>query len=101
LAAESVLSAELGEQDEADTARVAHRVSAIDRELREHAVAAARAAALRSREMPTLQAALDKVRAELGEPGAHAEADGQVTKDEMASRAGAKNGEKKPIRGDE
>ena len=94
LAAESVLSAELGEQDEANTVRVADRVSAIDRELREHAVAAARAAAQRGREMPTLRAALDKVRAELGEPGAHAEADGQVTKDEMASRAGAENGEK-------
>ena len=101
LAAESVLSAELGEQDEANTARVADRVSAIDRELREHAVAAARAAAQRGREMPTLRAALEKVRAELAEPGAHAGADDQVTKDEMASRAGAENGEKKPIRGDD
>jgi hypothetical protein len=40
----------------------------IDTELREHAVVGARAAALRGREMPTLQAALEVVRAELGEP---------------------------------
>ncbi|MGH3633195.1 hypothetical protein [Mycobacterium sp.] len=68
LAAESALSAALGEQDEAESARVAARVGVIDTELREHGVAAARAAALREREMPTLQAALDAVRAELGEP---------------------------------
>jgi hypothetical protein len=40
----------------------------IDTDLREHAVVGARAAALRAREMPTLQAALEAVRAELGEP---------------------------------
>ncbi|HYB35364.1 MAG TPA: hypothetical protein VEF72_06005 [Mycobacterium sp.] len=68
LAAGSALSAALGEQDEADNTQAARRVSAIDAELREHAIAAARAAALRDREMPTLQAALDAVRAELGEP---------------------------------
>lgn len=68
LAAESALSAALGEQDEAESARVSARVGVIDTELREHGVAAARAAALRGREMPTLQAALDAVRAELGEP---------------------------------
>ena len=51
------------------TREVADQVSAIDSELREHAIAAARAAAVRDREMPTVQAALDAVRAELGDPG--------------------------------
>jgi hypothetical protein len=68
LAAESSLTAALGEQDEVESARVAEQVSVIDTELREHAVVGARAAALRGREMPTLQAALGAVRAELGEP---------------------------------
>jgi hypothetical protein len=68
LAAESSLTAALGEQDEVESARVTDQVSVIDTELREHAVVGARAAALRSREMPTLQAALEAVRAELGEP---------------------------------
>jgi hypothetical protein len=68
LAAESALSAALGEQDEAESARVSAEIGVIDTELREHGVAAARAAALRDREMPTLQAALDAVGAELGEP---------------------------------
>src|SRR5271156_66031 len=68
LAAESSLTAALGEQDEVESARVAQQVSVIDAELREHAVVGARAAALRGREMPTLQAALGAVRTELGEP---------------------------------
>jgi hypothetical protein len=68
LAAESLLAAALSGQDEAENGRVAQQVSVIDAELREHAVVGARAAALRGREMPTLQAALDAVRAELGEP---------------------------------
>jgi hypothetical protein len=72
LAAESSLSAALGEQDETESARVSQQVSVIDRELREHAVAGARAAALWGREMPTLQAALDVVRAELNESAAAA-----------------------------
>lgn len=67
LAAESSLSAALGEQDEVESAQVSQEVSVIDTELREHAVVGARAAALRGREMPTLQAALDAVRAELSE----------------------------------
>jgi hypothetical protein len=67
LAAESSLSAALGEQDELASAQVSQQVSAIDIELREHAVVGARAAALWGREMPTLQAALDVVRAELSE----------------------------------
>jgi hypothetical protein len=70
LAAESSLSTALGDQDEAESARVGGQVSVIDAELREHAVAGARAAALRGREMPTLQAALATVRAELSESAA-------------------------------
>jgi hypothetical protein len=69
LAAESALTAALGEQDEGESTRVADQVSVIDTELREHSVVGARAAALRGKEMPTLQAALAAVRTELGEPG--------------------------------
>lgn len=69
LAAESLLSTEVTAHDEAENVRVTDQVSAIDGELREHALAAARAAAVRDREMPTIQAALDAVRSELGEPG--------------------------------
>jgi hypothetical protein len=67
LAAESTLSAAQGEHDELENARVVNRVKAIDSELREHAVAAARAAAVRDREMPALRAALAAIRRELGE----------------------------------
>lgn len=69
LVAESLLSTALVARDEAENAQVAEQVSAIDSELREHAIASARAAAVRDREMPTITAALDAVRAELGEPG--------------------------------
>ena len=69
LVADSVLSTELTARDEAETAQVGDRVSVIDGELREHAIATARAAAVREREMPTVRAALDAVHAELGEPG--------------------------------
>jgi hypothetical protein len=69
LVAESVLTTALATRDEAENARVAEQVSAIDSELREYAIAAARAAAARDRQMPTVQAALDAVRAELGDPG--------------------------------
>jgi hypothetical protein len=68
LAAESALTAALGEQDEGESTRIAEQVSAIDAELREHSVVGARAAALRGREMPTLLAALEAVRTELGDP---------------------------------
>lgn len=81
LAAESALSAALAEQDEAESAQVKDQVGVIDTELREHNVAAARAAAQRDREMPTLQATLDAVRAELGQPTALARtvgADGAI-----------------------
>ncbi len=69
LAAESALSKALMVRDDTESAQVADQVGAIDSELREHAVAASRAAAVRDREMPTITAALDAVRAELGEPG--------------------------------
>ncbi|MGO9383054.1 MAG: hypothetical protein ACLP4W_13410 [Mycobacterium sp.] len=68
LVAESLLSSALTVRDEAENAQVADQVNAIDSELREHAIAAARAAAARDREMPAVTAALDAVRAELGEP---------------------------------
>jgi len=68
LAAESALSTALGEREEAESVRTSARVRVIDAELREHAVAAARATALRNREKPMLQAALDAVRAELAKP---------------------------------
>jgi hypothetical protein len=66
--AESTLTTALTVRDEAENAEVADQVIAIDRELREHAIAAARAGAVRDREMPTVKAALDAVRAELREP---------------------------------
>lgn len=69
LAAETVLTSALMAQDEAESATLADRVSAIDRELREHAQDAARAEAARDREMPAVLAALAAVRAELGEAG--------------------------------
>ncbi|ORW30195.1 hypothetical protein AWB91_21170 [Mycobacterium paraense] len=84
LVAESLLSTALVARDEAENAHVAEQVSAIDSELREHAIAAARAAAARDREMPTVQAALDAVRAELGEPGTP-QVEGE--NDEPASRS--------------
>ena len=65
VAAESVLTTALIARDEAENARVSEKVSVIDGELREHAIAAARAAAMRDREMPAVTAALDAVRAEL------------------------------------
>jgi len=68
LMAETLLNTALSARDEAENAQVADQVSAIDTELREYAIAAARAASVRDREMPTVQAALDAVRAELGEP---------------------------------
>lgn len=66
VSADSVLTAELAERDEADTARVADEVAGLGRELREHAAATARAAARRDRELPALQRVLDAVREQLG-----------------------------------
>ncbi|OBF00839.1 hypothetical protein A5775_04950 [Mycobacterium sp. 852002-10029_SCH5224772] len=69
LVAESVLSKALLAHDEAENAQASAAVGVIDTELREHTQAAARAAAARDREMPAVTAALQAVRAELGEPG--------------------------------
>jgi hypothetical protein len=71
---------------------VSQQVSAIDSELREYAIAAARAAAVRDREMPTVKAALEAVRAELGEPGtpqseSPAEDEGEGGTDKPGSRS--------------
>jgi hypothetical protein len=67
LAAETSLTVNLAEQEEAHTARMAGELRAIDTELREHALARARATAVRDHQVPTVQRALDAVRAELGE----------------------------------
>jgi hypothetical protein len=95
LAAESVLSTALATRDEVENARVADQVSAIDSELREHAIAAARAAAVRDREMPTVQAALETVRAELGEAGIPSPEGSQAPEGpaEQASQSDAGTGE--------
>ncbi|GFG53172.1 hypothetical protein CQY20_11610 [Mycolicibacterium agri] len=65
VAAEAELTADLGRRDEADAKATAAQVAEIDAELREHAIATARAAALRDRRLPPLQKALETVRAEL------------------------------------
>jgi len=80
LTAESALISALGQLDEVDAARVADEISELDRELREHAVADARAAASRDRGLPALQAALDRVQAELGDAGV-----GEFVDDEPSS----------------
>jgi hypothetical protein len=66
LAAEATLTADVARRDEADVEAAGRQVDEIDAELREHAIATARAAALRDRRLPPLQKALDTVRAELG-----------------------------------
>jgi hypothetical protein len=68
LAAETALTSDLSTRDEAESAAAADRVAEIDAELREHAAATARAAVVRDRRLPSLQQALDAVRAELYEP---------------------------------
>jgi hypothetical protein len=65
LAAETALTSVLVTHDEVEGATAADRVAEVDAELREHAVATARAAALRDRRLPPVQQALDTVRAEL------------------------------------
>jgi hypothetical protein len=65
LAAETALTSDLAARDEAESATAAERVADIDAELREHAVATAKAAAVRDRRLPRLQQALDAVCAEL------------------------------------
>jgi hypothetical protein len=69
LAAETTLTTDLAAHDEMESATAADRVAAIDAELREHAVATAKAAAVRDRRLPPLQQALDAVCAELYGPG--------------------------------
>ncbi|MGE2722483.1 hypothetical protein [Mycolicibacterium celeriflavum] len=65
LAAESALTSESAAVDEREAAATTERLSRIDAELREHAVETARAAAERDRRLPSLQRALDAVRADL------------------------------------
>lgn len=65
LAAESGLASELAARDERDAATAAERIAAIDAELRQHALETAQAAAERDRRLPSLQRALDAVRADL------------------------------------
>ena len=66
----AALTADGAQREEADAEVASGQVSEIDAELREHAVATARAAALRDRRLPPLQKALETVRAELagGQP---------------------------------
>lgn len=65
VAAEAALTSDLAARDEVESATAADRVAEIDTELREHAVATAKAAAVRDRRLPPLKEALDAVRAEL------------------------------------
>jgi hypothetical protein len=65
LAAETALTSELAARDEVESATAADRVAEIDAELREHAVATAKAAAVGDRRLPPLRRALEAVRAEL------------------------------------
>jgi hypothetical protein len=65
LAAETALTTDLAARDEVEGATAADRVAEVDTELREHAVATARAGVVRDRRLPPLQQALDAVCAEL------------------------------------
>ncbi len=65
LAAETALTTELAAREETEAAAVAEKTAAMDAELREHAIATARAAAQRDRRIPPLQRALNAVRADL------------------------------------
>jgi hypothetical protein len=65
LAAETALTTDLAAREEVESATAADRVAELDTELREHAVATARAGVVRDRRLPPLQQALDAVRAEL------------------------------------
>jgi hypothetical protein len=65
LAAETALTSDLAARDEVESATAADRITEIDAELREHAIATAKAAVVRDRRLPPLQQALDAVRAEL------------------------------------
>ena len=65
LAAESALTSELSVRDDREAVAAAQRLAEIDAELREHAAQTARAAVVRDQRLPSLQRALDAVRAEL------------------------------------
>nr|WP_090277595.1 hypothetical protein [Mycolicibacterium komanii]CRL72323.1 hypothetical protein CPGR_02782 [Mycolicibacterium komanii] len=76
LAAESALTSESAARDEREATATSQRIAEIDAELREHAVETARAAAERDRRLPSLQRALDAVRADLdGSPRPAGDAD--------------------------
>jgi hypothetical protein len=78
-ATETALSSELAGRDEIESATAADRVAEIDAELREHAVATAKASVVRDRRLPPLQRALDEVRAELYGPGGAEASNGSDT----------------------
>ncbi|APE19316.1 hypothetical protein BOH72_20310 [Mycobacterium sp. WY10] len=65
LAAEASLGRSAAERDAADSARTGDAVARIDREIREHAVAGAHAAAARDRHVPVIESALVAVHEEL------------------------------------
>jgi hypothetical protein len=65
LAAEAALTSEQATRDEHAAAAAADRVAKIDAEIRQHAIAAARAVTLRDRRLPVLQKAIEAVQAEL------------------------------------
>lgn len=65
VAAEATLTTQLAAREETEAAVAAEKIAAMDAELREHAIATARAAAQRDRRIPPLQRALDAVRADL------------------------------------
>ncbi|RAV18235.1 hypothetical protein DQP55_01825 [Mycolicibacterium sp. GF69] len=65
LAAESALTSELTVRDEQEAATAQEKVAEIDAELREHTMQTARAAVVRDQRLPSLQEALDAVRADL------------------------------------
>lgn len=67
LAAETALTSELSAREQSDSACAEDRIAQINAELREHAMQTARAAALRDQRLPSLQSALEAVRAELRE----------------------------------
>jgi len=76
LAAETALTSDVAKRDEVESAAAADRVAEVDAELRELAVATARAAAMRDRRVPLLQKTLDAVRAELYGPASSAARNG-------------------------
>jgi hypothetical protein len=88
LAAETALTSDLAARDEVDSATAADRVAEIDAELREHAVATAKAAVVRDRRLPPLQQALDAVRVELYGSGS---AEARNGSDPVNSAASADN----------